>query len=132
MKVGGHVTPTATRFFSQNGELWGVANSFFTETKYGICYSDHCAVVHWLSWLRRSVAVSQGMGGKAPFHIKLGVASIKNTIWPKSSWSGGGPNVAVEDALELTFQIYSADNEEVVPIVRQINNSVRDAYGLSV
>lgn len=125
-------TPTATRFFSKTGEIWGVANSFFTETHHGVCFSDHYAVIQWLSWLRRSVAVCSAVGGSGPFHVKLGVSTIANTIWPKSSWSSGGPNVAVEDFLELTFQIQTADNQEIVPIVRQIYNIVRDAYGLDM
>ncbi len=123
-------TPTATRWFQDSGELWGVASSFFSEHENLMFYSEAYAVLQWISWLRRSILVCRSLGGAGRIHCKLGVFGIEGTRWPKNAWITGPPNVAVEDLIESKFIFSSSDNDEIIPAVRAMNNSIRDSFGL--
>lgn len=123
-------TPTATRWFQENGELWGIASTFFTKRDQGYFYFEYDAIDRWLSWLRRSILICKSTGGQSPFFCKLGVSGMKGALWPKSDWVHGNPNVCVEDHIELDFVLGGSDNDAIVPAVRQMNNEIRESFGL--
>lgn len=123
-------TPTATRWFQESGEIWGIASSFFTSHDDYIFFSESYAVYQWLSWLRHSIKICKAIGGSGQIFCRLGVSGIDGTRWPKNGWVTGAPNVAVENDLEFSTQFSSSSNEQIVPAVRSITNLIRDCYGL--
>lgn len=128
--IEGGKTPTATRWFQSNGEIWGIASSFFSEND-GYCYfAEKYAVSQWMSWLRHSITICRSLGGSGSMLCKMGVCGIEGTRWPQGCWVRGEPNVAVENDITDEFSFEGSENDHLVPGVRSIINRIRDSYGL--
>ena len=125
------VTPTATRWFRSNGELWGVAACFFSEPETGRIFANHYAAAQWLSWLKHNLGVCAVLGGSGPYHLKMGLDGVLGTSWPRSAYSRSHCIEAVESAVEYETIIFKADDdEELVAAVKGVFDQAMLAYGI--
>jgi hypothetical protein len=123
------VTPTATRFFKETGELWGIASSFFNDDSGTSIFATVYAIRQWASWIKGNVHVATALGGKGPWRLRLGVEGLQNSRWPNRSGHGGSR--ALEDRVECEISLANVTDETVEDAVRMVFNSVLEAYGMS-
>ena len=124
------VTPTATRWFRDNGEFWGVASSFFGEHDGGRYLATGYAVERWIDWLARSADLCARLGGGAPFHVELGLDGLEGAMWPERGWGPDLRTRAIEDGMHHAALLADASEGAVVALVRDAFDQVTAAFGL--
>lgn len=127
------VTPTATRWFRDTGEIWGVDSSFFGgsdgETLFALPYAGE----RWTSWLNWHSEVCRLLGGGGPIHVRIGVAGLNDTRWPRGPLGQGRGPRALEPAVMLEFTIEGAPDVVASNVADQVDkmiNAVAAAYGV--
>ncbi|MBK6718935.1 hypothetical protein [Novosphingobium sp.] len=124
------VTPTATRWFRETGELWGIATSYFAGGNDAMVLATKYAIERWVAWIEGNVRVATMLGGKGPWHVKLGLEGLAGTAWPNRFGRGEGTTVALEDRVEWGFVLDEVTTATVTDAVRDTFNKVLEAYGL--
>jgi hypothetical protein len=104
------VTPTATRWFRETGEFWGVASDFFDQDDDELVLSTGYAVRRWMSWFTHSLRIAKLMGAGAPFSCELGLEGLDGATWPAVAGAFYRPIEAVEDAVRHDFVLEDADD----------------------
>lgn len=124
------VTPTATRWFRQTGELWGIAASFFNESSDHAIFATQYAIERWTSWIAGNIRVATTLGGTGPWHLRLGLEGLDGTRWP-SRYGRGGDAIALEARVEYALTLADVSDASISDAVRLVFNAVLEAYGLS-
>ncbi|MES2904795.1 MAG: hypothetical protein V4696_11470 [Pseudomonadota bacterium] len=124
------VTTTATRWFRETGELWGVDSQFCRESGDHFMYSELYAAERWLAWLKQNVSLCTILGGSPPFHVVLGIEGLRGVRWARDSYSGSVPQ-ALEENMNYKFELASDDESLIRQHLLRALNRVRDAFGLT-
>lgn len=127
------MTPTATRWFRDTGEIWGFASSFFGTSGGETVFASQYAAEHWVAWLNRHYEVCRVLGGSGPIYVRMGVSGLLDTRWPRGSFGGErGPRALEVDAsieliLDGTPDMVAG---QVNAGVDEMINAVAAAYGV--
>jgi hypothetical protein len=124
------VTPTATRWFKDTGEFWGVASSFFSPAAEKTVFATQYAIQRWMSWIDGNVRVAQVLGGNGPWHLRLGAEGLAETCWP-NRLANDGDAIALEGRVEKEIIIEECNEGTITETVREIFNVMAEAYGSS-
>lgn len=127
------ITPTATRWFRDTGEIWGVASSFFSESDGGIFFSSGYAGEHWTSWLNWHSDVCRTLGGTGPLHLRIGLVGLSETRWPTGPYGHGRGPRALEDSVSLEFTIDGPLDQTTSQVADQVDKMIHmaaAAYGV--
>lgn len=114
--------PTATCWFWETGELWGVASNFFLDL-HPLYYSPTSALRCWSGWLRHSLRICQATGGWGPFHVILGLDNILDTYK-----SGGGVSRALESEVVHSFTLSDASPAQISKHISKLAEKIEWAY----
>ena len=121
------VTTTATRWFRDTGEFWGVDSQFCRDDGDYSYYSELYAAERWIGWLRQAFSFCQILGGSPPFHVRLGIEGLRGTSWARNNYGGSTPQ-ALESSVHHRFELHTiADARDHVLATL---NEVRSAFGL--
>lgn len=120
---------TATRWFRQTGEFWGVDSQFCREDGDHRFYSELYAAERWHTWLKQTSSLLQILGGKHPFNVILGIEGMRATRWARGNYGGSTPQ-ALEDRARYEFRLGASD--EIREHVLSALNKVRDAFGIAL
>lgn len=123
------VTPTATRWFRDTGELWGVASSFFSRGGDSQVFATQYAIQHWSAWITGNARVAAALGAKGPWRLRLGAEGLSETSWP-NRFGHGGDNPALETRVEREITLDEINDDTVSAAVRAVFNCMAEAYGL--
>jgi hypothetical protein len=123
------VTPTATRWFKDTGELWGVASSFFNSGSAKPVFATQYAIQRWSGWIAGNARVAMALGGKGPWRLRLGAEGLSETSWPNRFGSDGGA-FALEGRVEREIKLAEINDDTVAAAVREVFNAMAEAYGL--
>ena len=123
------VTPTATRWFKDTGELWGIASSFFSDGNGKSVFATQYAIERWTTWIKGNARVAASLGAKGSWHLRLGLEGLANTNWPNRIGHGGDA-IALESRVERTFTLADDDDHTIAEAVRATFNSALEAYGM--
>lgn len=126
IRVAG-MTPSATRWFRESGEFWGVDSSAFTPVGDRLFFSCGYAAECLMSWLKHNSALVRQLGGSGALQVRMGLDGITDTCWGGVSGKG---SPAVEEAVRYEFVLPSEDKEIELEVQRFINLT-REAYGLA-
>jgi hypothetical protein len=124
------ITPTATRWFRDTGEFWGVATSFFSEHGGSYTLATGYAVERWADWLERTVNLSASLGGAGPFHIELGLDGIQGTLWPRRGFGRDTEVEALEDSVRHDALLIDTSQAAISALVEATFGKVTLAYGM--
>lgn len=126
------VSSTATRWFRDTGEFWGIDGRFVGSSSEGSIFATEYAAERWAAWVAHHYRLCRALGGAGPIYVKLGLVGLKDSRWPRGV--GGirrGP-AALEDAANHEFVLAEPDAAES-QIEAGINAMMRNAataYGL--
>lgn len=127
------ITPTATRWFSDTGEIWGVASNFFSESNDEIVFASSHASERWATWLNWHYQICRLLGGTGPIHARIGVSGLADTRWPRGTMGAGlGPR-ALEQAVSLELVLDGTPDVVVEQVSVGVNKMIADvaaAYGV--
>jgi hypothetical protein len=124
------VTPTATRWFRETGEMWGIAASYFSSGSDTLVLSTKYSIERWTTWIEGNVRVATMLGGKGPWHFKLGLEGLAGTAWPDRFGRAESKTIALEDRVECGFLLDNVTKATVTVAVHDVFNKVLEAYGL--
>ncbi|MET3473066.1 hypothetical protein ABIC78_003615 [Novosphingobium sp. 1529] len=125
------LTPTATRLFKDTGELWGIAGNFFVDCQNGAhLFFDNAAYEGWASWLRANIRLCKALGGKGPFHIRLGLEGLRRTVWELGSREGEKDFEAIERRFKIEMVLDDPVPDVVQEQLRKAFDQIRSVYGL--
>lgn len=126
------MTSTATRWFRDTGEIWGIDSSFFGESNGETVFTLMYAGQRWVSWLNWHYDVCRLLGGTGPIHARIGVSGLTDTRWPRGlSGIGRGPR-ALESEAAIEFILDGAPDVvagQVSAEVEKMIKAVAAAYG---
>jgi hypothetical protein len=94
-------------------------------------FSTKYAIERWSAWIEGNVRVATMLGGKGPWHFKLGLEGLAGTAWPNRFGRGESTTVALEDRIEWSFVLDDVTTATVTNAVRDTFNKVLEAYGLN-
>lgn len=122
------VTRTATRWFKETGELWGIATSFFNDGEPPVLATQY-AIERWIAWIEGNIRVATVLGGKGPWHLKLGLEGLSGTAWPNRFGRMEGTAKALESRVEFEAELAESSQDAVHDAVRRAFNMVLECYG---
>ena len=127
------VTPTATRWFRDTGEIWGIDSSFFGDSDDQTIFASVYAGQRWVSWLNWHYDVCRLLGGVGPICARIGVVGLIDTRWPRGPLgSGRGPR-ALEPAASIELILDGPPDvvaEQVSVGMEKMIDAVAAAYGV--
>lgn len=123
------VTTTATRWFRETGELWGIDADFLASDDELLYYSEPYAAERWFAWLKQSAMVCRITGGKFPVRARLGIDGLRGARWARTSLHFNVPQ-ALEDNVSYEFGLPAEDDALIWKELYHALNKVRDAFGL--
>ena len=123
----GGITPSATRWFRDNGEFWGVDSSFFTPGVGHLAFSNGYAAECLEHWLRHNAVLARQIGASGTFDVSIGIDVLEGTIWGGQT---GGTWHALEDRVQHDFQLSDTAAPTIALEVSRFINKAREAYGL--
>jgi hypothetical protein len=127
------MTPTATRWFRDTGEIWGIDSSFFGESNGETVFASVYAGQRWVSWLNWHYDVCRLLGGTGPIHARIGVSGLNDTRWPRGPLGAGRGPRALEPEAAIEFILDGAPDVvagQVSAEVEKMINAVAAAYGV--
>lgn len=124
------VTTTATRWFRETGELWGIDTEFLRSESGFRTYAELYSAERWLAWLKQNVSLCSILGGQPPFSVRLGINELRGARWAWSHPVGAIPQ-ALEMQVSYEFQLASSDEVEIRGRLREMLNKVRVAFGIA-
>ena len=122
------VTPTATRWFKETGELWGVASSFFNAGSSNSVFATNYAIQRWTGWITENVRVAMALGGTGPWRLRLGAEGLSDTTWP-NRFGHDGDAFALESRVEREITLSEINDDTVATAVREVFNAMAESYG---
>lgn len=121
------IVTSATQWFQQNGELWGVNTSCFAEHAGERPFAYRLPFGPLNSFLRRGVATIKTMGGSGPIGVKLGAGDLMGTVWP------GEYRHEKHEVLQPWADVSGVSEEwtvdERLQLLLKFWNALADAYG---
>lgn len=126
------VSSTATRWFRDTGEFWGIDGRFVGSNSEEAIFATDYAVERWAAWMTHHYRLCRALGGAGPIYVKLGLVGLEDSRWPRGV--GGirrGPG-ALENAANHEFVLGEPDAAEA-QIEAGVNAMMRNAataYGL--
>ncbi len=127
------VTSTATRWFGDTGEIWGVASNLFSETNGGTVFALASAGERWTTWLNWHFQVCRLLGGSGRIHARIGIWGLEDTRWPRGELGSGQGARALEAAASADLVLDGEPDavaEQVADGVDKMINAAGAAYGM--
>jgi hypothetical protein len=122
-------TTTATRWFRETGELWGIDANFLASDDELLYYSEPYAAERWFAWLEQSAMVCRITGGKFPVRARLGIDGLRDARWARTSIHFNVPQ-ALEDTVSYEFDLAVENDALLGKELHHALNKVREAFGL--
>ena len=124
---------SATRWFRDTGEFWGVANECFYAPSEG---ERRVAVPYllkrWRSFVEYHAQLAEQLGGEGPYHIVLGLTGLDGSLWPsKSPPYHGEVFEAVESRVEYRGALSEPTPAALRVQLKAAGDCLRRAFGFS-
>jgi hypothetical protein len=130
----GDVDPTRalTQWFEKTGEFWGVGGGFLFERDGDrLTLATGYLFKQWVDFLERNCALALSHGGSLPIHIRLGIANLTDSWWPRGPLQFADEGyAAVELAYEYDATLSSIDQAEIRRVAVEAFNGLAAVYGL--
>lgn len=124
------LTLTATRWYRDSGELWGVDGSFLRDHDEYVFYSESYAVARWTHWIQRAIECCRIVGGSGAMNVALGIDNLTDAKWARSYLIESAPR-ALEEDVKHCFQLgFDDPADSIYENVMCTANLVRSAFGL--
>lgn len=125
------VTESATRWFNETGEFWGVASSFFFKPQdLAVQLAERFVLRRWKAFLEHHTKLLRTLGGSGPIHLKLGLTGLDGVQWPHDRFHSAGDEVeAVESVVEYAAVLEDIAPELIAGHVHAAGDAVRGAFG---
>lgn len=124
------LTSTATRWYRDTGEFWGVDGNFVRDHDDEVLYAEPYSIGQWTQWIRRAVDSCRIVGGSGIMNVMLGIDNLAGAKWARNHHFGTAPR-ALEESIEHRFDIGANDiTENIYSNVMQVANLVRSAFGI--
>jgi hypothetical protein len=124
-------TQTATRWFRDTGELWGIASSFFSENEEGSnVFASEYSKDRWTAWLSGNLKVCLETGGEGPFHIILGLEGLLGSYWLSHSSRQRARFQAIETHMQSEFTLDDPSTEDIEKMIYKTMKKAENAYGV--
>lgn len=127
------VTTTATRWFRDTGEIWGVDTSFFGDSNDHTVFALNYACERWVKWLNYHYQVCRLLGGTGPIHGQIGVSGLADTHWPRGPLGRGRGPRALDSTVSMELTLDGEPEAiagQVSDVVDKMMNAVATAYGV--
>ncbi|CAM3163316.1 hypothetical protein [Asticcacaulis taihuensis] len=115
--------------FRKTGELWGVDPFAFNGESGNRFFAD-AAISHFSRFINDNLPYLAEHGGQGPYRIKLGVSDLSGMLWSSETRWGGSP-IALENQVEVEFEVASTDRDQVFDALLTAWAEVAAAFGLS-
>jgi hypothetical protein len=131
----GDVDPTRalTQWFEKTGEFWGVGGGFlFQRDGDRLTLATGYFFKHSVDFLERNCTLALEHGGSIPIHIRLGIANLTDSWWPRGPLQFDDEGyAAVELAYEYDATLTSIDKAEIRRVAVDAFNGLAAVYGLN-
>ncbi|MGB7410902.1 MAG: hypothetical protein WA910_07150 [Sphingopyxis granuli] len=107
-----------------------LASSFFSGDKGKFVFATQYAIQRWTTWIEGNARVAEALGGKGPWHLRLGVEGLVDTSWP-NRFGHGGDVIALEERVECELTLSEISDNNVTEAVRTVFNTMLEAYGMT-
>lgn len=124
---------SATRWFRDTGEFWGIANECFYfpsegERRVAVSY----LLKRWRSFIEYHAQLAERLGGAGPYHIILGLTGLDGSFWPpKNPPYQGEVFEAVESEVEYRGALGEPTPAALRVQLKAAGDCLRRAFGFS-
>jgi len=123
------ITPSATRWFRDTGEIWGIDTNVFNRSGEESVFSFGYMIERWVAWLAHNASICREVGGDGPIHVRLGLDQIAHTTWAQNH-NRTSRIGALETDVHAQLILGQTSEEEVRNALFPAFNHIRTAYGL--